>query len=782
MSFICLKQSITDFVRRSKKTKRSQRYSFLDDSFSSTMLALNHEESAAPEADEYSFMEDLHSAYHAPGTLDIHRTIKCGLDSPPLSMSVHLPSESVIIHTTEGPAVKANPTFDSSYTVKDVVLVPRTPMLPSTPIFEDSFLHSFDGLPSPCTPSLTCSTSPYSTPLFSSPSPNASTSSLSMPRILKIEDFKLLRFLSKGICGQVHLAKDTVSNSRLAIKIVKKDDDIFQISVLKDMLAQEKNIMVSLQGCEWFVQLQASWYDSKNIYFAMAYYPTDLESEIIRCDKLPTNRARFYMTEMIIALEELHSRGIVHRDIKAANILICADGHLVLADFGLSKDFACKPNLAERSYQPYWPFKTDDDVLRTACRSPEELTFVTDDICGSEVEMAPEILLEEYYSFGVDFWAAGITLYLMVTGKHPWTDDKEKTIQNQILEDDVEFSPEDNVGEECQDFIRQMLRKEPTERLRIGLDMTSHPYFAGVDWQAMKNRTVSPPWAPDFVSGHFYYEDWGMPELFEPGHEVKKDGDPLLSDFFFASPDLQKSIETPLCNFFSFSSEDQADGDKDGNPETLDATSSCEVLSTGQVIEYSPNVSMSDSHASMFPSFHSASSLQRLRNEGCLVDPPSGPPQAVASIFLEPNVGSVNSIANATLDRHANREAPIVRPAKHVVFAAASLAEPVLFTRPVLFRPVLEPLMECSESRAEFGSDLSTQDSTLIHSEVQDFVQAMQLVNKIVSWLKDFLPSPVTTTRNAFQATTVSRHMTIWKTMKWNFRKLLLPKVRHVQE
>ena len=129
-----------------------------------------------------------------------------------------------------------------------------------------------------------------------------------------------------------------------------------------------------------------------------------------------------------------------------------------------------------------------------------------------------------------------------------------------------------------------------------------------------------------------------MSELFEPGHEVRKDEDPLLSDFFFASPDLQKSIETPLCNFFSFSSEDQASGDKDGNPETLDATSSCEVLSTGQVIEYSTNVSMSDSRASMFPSFHSASSLQRLKNEGCLrlVDPPSGPSQAVASIFFEP--------------------------------------------------------------------------------------------------------------------------------------------------
>lgn len=113
-------------------------------------------------------------------------------------------------------------------------------------------------------------------------------------------------------------------------------------------------------------------------------------------------------------MDELHKRGIVHRDVKAANILIRADGHIALADFGLAKDFGSKPSVAERSYQPYWPFKTDDDVLKAP---PAELTFVSNDWCGSEMEMAPEIVRRDYYSFGVDYWSASVTLYAMVTGR-----------------------------------------------------------------------------------------------------------------------------------------------------------------------------------------------------------------------------------------------------------------------------------------------------------------------------------------------------------------------------
>jgi len=116
-----------------------------------------------------------------------------------------------------------------------------------------------------------------------------------------------------------------------------------------------------------------------------------------------------------LGLEELHKRGIIHRDVKAANVLIDRDGHAVLADFGLSKDFHGIPDFSERICQPYWAYLRSDTTAAKP-RDPSELKFVSQEYRGSELEMAPEVHLGQYYSFGIDHWSLAVVIIWMLCG------------------------------------------------------------------------------------------------------------------------------------------------------------------------------------------------------------------------------------------------------------------------------------------------------------------------------------------------------------------------------
>lgn len=135
--------------------------------------------------------------------------------------------------------------------------------------------------------------------------------------------------IGKGYFGVVHLATEKATGDIYAIKSIRKSTMTSSLQV-----KEERDIMAS-RSSEWITALQYAFQDNQNLYLVMEYLPGgDLLSLMIRNGPFDEDLARFYLAEMTIALNALHTLGFVHRDIKPENILLDRFGHLKLADFG----------------------------------------------------------------------------------------------------------------------------------------------------------------------------------------------------------------------------------------------------------------------------------------------------------------------------------------------------------------------------------------------------------------------------------------------------------------
>jgi len=173
---------------------------------------------------------------------------------------------------------------------------------------------------------------------------------------------------------------------------------------------------------------------------------------------------RFYASEMICALEYLHSNGIIHRDIKPENILLRADGHLCLTDFGLAKVEA-------------------DAETRAS-------TF-----CGTVQYMAPEIIKREGHGFAADWWSLGILIFDMLIGHPPFEAKNKKTLQDLIIKG--KFKLPGYLSGNAASLIKSLLVVDPSKRLGSGPDgikkLKAHKFFAGINWKKVETLECQPP-------------------------------------------------------------------------------------------------------------------------------------------------------------------------------------------------------------------------------------------------------------------------------------------------
>ncbi|OSD04746.1 kinase-like protein, partial [Trametes coccinea BRFM310] len=281
-------------------------------------------------------------------------------------------------------------------------------------------------------------------------------------------DFRPIRQLGKGGHGTVYLVEDVVSNRHLAMKVIEKNG-----LRLREypVVFEEQAVSRALSAMEaasrsGVVPLQGSFEDSDNFYLLTDYYPEgDLMKWMKRHGKVPEAQARLWCAELLVTLERLHRKRIVHRDVKPENILLDEDGHIALTDFGIARAFTRKDN---------------DRPWKRSERGRD--ADVTHSLVGTPGYVAPEVYSGKY-SYGADVWGTGVVLYCMLVGKLPFgLDPKQQRLEEIIARTDsvpADFDLYGVVDAEVRDLLTKMLEKDPRKRPAIR-KLKKHRWFRGM--------------------------------------------------------------------------------------------------------------------------------------------------------------------------------------------------------------------------------------------------------------------------------------------------------------
>ncbi|GLT55158.1 hypothetical protein SLA2020_283040 [Shorea laevis] len=207
--------------------------------------------------------------------------------------------------------------------------------------------------------------------------------------------------------------------------------------------------------------------------------------------------ARFYVAEVLLALEYLHMLGVVYRDLKPENILVREDGHIMLSDFDLSLRCSVNPMVLKSSKAR----KVKADLAAQVSPLPQLVVEPTsarsNSFVGTHEYLAPEIIKGEGHGNAVDWWTFGIFLFELLYGKTPFKGlGNEETLSN-VVSRSLKFPIAILVSFHARDLIRGLLVKDPENRLgsvKGAAEIKQHPFFEGLNWALI--RCAVPPELP----------------------------------------------------------------------------------------------------------------------------------------------------------------------------------------------------------------------------------------------------------------------------------------------
>ncbi|KAI8914533.1 kinase-like domain-containing protein [Gorgonomyces haynaldii] len=284
---------------------------------------------------------------------------------------------------------------------------------------------------------------------------------------MTLDDYYLIRRVGKGGFATVFLVRLKGSTGRYyALKSMKKAE-VIRLRQEKQIM-NEKNILMELK--HWLlVELFHTFQTPTHLFMVMEFVcGGDLFTLLRRSKYFPEPQAKFYVSQVILVLEYLHSKSVVYRDLKPENILLESTGNIKLADFGFAK----------------------------------RLATTTSSFCGTPDYIAAEIVASKPYSFPVDWWSLGVLIFELVSGKTPFRADSSEGIYTNIQLGKIQWVP--SVSGPIKEVVSQLLEQDPKLRLGSGSGgakaIKESKWFADVNWEKLANRQIPPPVVPPFAT------------------------------------------------------------------------------------------------------------------------------------------------------------------------------------------------------------------------------------------------------------------------------------------